>query len=225
MRKIIALSLLLASSLAFAKVEDGLAIELQHQRALILHVIQYFLTDQDSTRWMILMRESPNAELSEGVTDLVHGNSRLMREITLDQFLRDLALHGGLTYMRGHNLSESGVTLPAMKEAFRLYLRGLKTDVMTTVLTVNMDDLRLSNQPSPEYQLIFSHMITMLRQENINNFRLIVVAKPKTWNYVFATRELAMPIWSLDAQERLQVIDGGKLEILPSCASVVGQTH
>jgi hypothetical protein len=225
MRKVIVLSLLLASSLAFAKVEDGPAAELQYQRALILHVVHHFLTDRDGTRWMVLMRESPNAELSQAITDLVHVNSRLMREITLDQFLSGLALQGGLTYMRGHNLSESGVTLPAMKEAFRLYLRSLKTDVVTTVLKVNMDDLRLSNQPSPEYQLIFGHMITMLRQENIKNFRLIVVAKPEAWNYVFETDELAMPIWSLDAQERLQVIDGGKLEIVPSCASVIEQTH
>jgi hypothetical protein len=174
---------------------------------------------------MILMREEPNSELSEAVTDLVRMNSGYMREITLNQFFKNLALHGDLTYMSGHNLSESGVTLPAMKEALRLYLRSLKAESSITVLKVDVEDLNLSSQPAPEYRLIFNHMITMLRQENVDNFRLVVSGAPEAWKYVFTTYELAMPILSLDDQERLQVIDGGKLEIAQSCASLIEDTH
>jgi hypothetical protein len=237
----LALTLLLVSAFAHAKVEDpteqwvnswvqserGLAHELQYQRASMLRVIHHFLTDsgRDSGQWMVLMREEPDSELSEAITDLVRMNSVFMREIDLNQFFRDLALQGDLIYMSGHNLSESGVTLSAMKEALQLYLRSLKADWKTTVLKVNIEDLRLSSRPTPEYRLIFDHIITMLRQENVDNFRLVVSGSPDAWNYVFATYELAMPIFSLEDQDRVQVIDGSKLEVMQSCASLVEETQ
>lgn len=244
MRTIAFLFMLLVPILAFAKVEDKPLItpeltvegwinawtqsepapELQHKRASLLRVIHHFLTGGEG-HWMILMREQPNSGLSEAVSDLVRMNSGIMHEITLDQFLGELALHGDLTYVRGHNLSESGVALPAIKEAFRLYLRSLKNQLATTVLKVNMEDLRLSSRPNPEYRLIFEHMITMLRQENIHNFRLIVSSTPAAWNYVFSTYELQVPILLLEDHDRLQVLDGGKLEVVQSCESLVEQIH
>lgn len=247
MRFAAAIALIFTSALAFAKVEDkpvitpelmverwisswtqsevGLAVELQNQRALMLRLIHHFLTDDQGGEWMLLMREEPDSELSDSITDFVRMNTGIMRELTLDQLFRELALQGDLAYLSGHNLSDSGVTLPAMKEAFRLYLRSIKSDLTATVLKVNMEDLRLSSHPIPEYQLIFKHMITMLRQENVKNFRVVVSTTPDAWNFVMATHELAMPLLALEDQERLQVIDGSKLEITQSCASLIEEVH
>lgn len=211
---------------AWSQPGGGAPEEQQLQRGTLLRLLHNHLTTADGAHGLILIRELPNSEFTDAVCDLIKMNSGTMNGLTLDQFLMVLALEGDLVYSRGYNLSESGVTLEAMKEALKAYLQGFQaTELATTVLQVKLEDLRLASTASPEFKLIFTHLIPTLKKMKILNFRVVVTMSPKAFEYVFDYDELLSPLYKLEDDDSLQVIDGSKLEFGMSCASLMEPHH